>query len=155
MCFAGEYWIDPDQGCTQDAIKVYCNMETGETCISPTQREVAQKNWYISKNIKEKKHVWFGEAMNDGFQVSVLIYRTYLFSLLLFFFIVSSSVNFHISLICRSIVIFCSLSSFLLPTFLNVCLGSSSTPLYPSPLLPTLSLPCLFQHHHTFAHHSQ
>lgn len=65
----GEYWIDPDQGCTQDAIKVYCNMETGETCVSPTQREVAQKNWYISKNIKEKKHVWFGETMNDGFQV--------------------------------------------------------------------------------------
>lgn len=67
----GEYWIDPDQGCTQDAIKVYCNMETGETCVSPTQREVANKNWYTSKNIKEKKHVWFGEAMTDGFQVSM------------------------------------------------------------------------------------
>merc|ERR1719357_271628 len=65
---SGEYWIDPDQGCTQDAIKVYCNMETGETCVSPTQREVAKKNWYMSKNIKEKKHVWFGEAMTDGFQ---------------------------------------------------------------------------------------
>lgn len=61
-------------------------METGETCVSPTQREVSKKNWYISKNIKEKKHVWFGEAMNDGFQVSVLIYRTYLFSLLLYSF---------------------------------------------------------------------
>lgn len=65
---SGEYWIDPDQGCTEDAIKVYCNMETGETCVSPSQREVAKKNWYTSKNIKEKKHVWFGEAMTDGFQ---------------------------------------------------------------------------------------
>lgn len=65
----GEYWIDPDQGCTQDAIKVFCNMDTGETCVRPTQTEVAKKNWYLSKNIKEKKHVWFGEAMNDGFQV--------------------------------------------------------------------------------------
>jgi len=65
---SGEYWIDPDQGCTQDAIKVYCNMETGETCVAPTQREVAKKSWYMSKNIKEKKHVWFGEAMTDGFQ---------------------------------------------------------------------------------------
>ena len=64
-----EYWIDPDQGCTQDAIKVYCNMETGETCVPPTQAQVAQKNWYTSKNIKDKKHVWFGEAMADGFQV--------------------------------------------------------------------------------------
>lgn len=69
---SGEYWIDPDQGCTQDAIKVYCNMETGETCVTPTQQEVAKKNWYVSKNIKEKKHVWFGEAMNDGFQVNAL-----------------------------------------------------------------------------------
>lgn len=44
-------------------------METGETCVAPTQRMVAQKNWYLSKNIKEKKHVWFGDAMTDGFQV--------------------------------------------------------------------------------------
>lgn len=47
-------------------------METGETCVTPTQQEVAKKNWYVSKNIKEKKHVWFGEAMNDGFQVNAL-----------------------------------------------------------------------------------
>lgn len=44
-------------------------MDTGETCVTPTQPEVAKKNWYISKNIKEKKHIWFGEAMDDGFQV--------------------------------------------------------------------------------------
>lgn len=69
-CSSGEYWIDPDQGCTQDAIKVYCNMDTGETCVTPTQSEVAKKSWYVSKNIKEKKHVWFGEAMSDGFQVN-------------------------------------------------------------------------------------
>lgn len=71
-CSPGEYWIDPDQGCTQDAIKVYCNMDTGETCVSPVQSEVAKKNWYVSKNIKEKKHIWFGEAMTDGFQVNTL-----------------------------------------------------------------------------------
>lgn len=47
-------------------------MDTGETCVAPAQREVAKKNWYISKNIKEKKHVWFGEAMTDGFQVSLV-----------------------------------------------------------------------------------
>ncbi|XP_010125934.1 PREDICTED: LOW QUALITY PROTEIN: collagen alpha-1(I) chain-like, partial [Chlamydotis macqueenii] len=63
-----EYWIDPNQGCNLDAIKVYCNMETGETCVYPTQATIAQKNWYLSKNPKEKKHVWFGETMSDGFQ---------------------------------------------------------------------------------------
>lgn len=50
-------------------------METGETCVTPTQPEVAKKNWYVSKNIKEKKHVWFGEAMTDGFQVNMLIHQ--------------------------------------------------------------------------------
>lgn len=44
-------------------------METGETCVYPTQATIAQKNWYLSKNPKEKKHVWFGETMSDGFQV--------------------------------------------------------------------------------------
>lgn len=65
---SGEYWIDPNQGCTADAIKVFCNMETGETCVYPTQPSVPQKNWYTSKNPREKKHVWFGETMSEGFQ---------------------------------------------------------------------------------------
>lgn len=73
---AGEYWIDPNQGCNLDAIKVFCNMETGETCVYPTQPTVAQKNWYISKNPKEKRHVWFGESMTGGFQVRELDPRT-------------------------------------------------------------------------------
>ncbi len=44
-------------------------METGETCVHPAESSIPKKNWYTSKNIKEKKHVWFGEAMTDGFQV--------------------------------------------------------------------------------------
>lgn len=65
----GSYWVDPNQGSPLDAIKVFCNMETGETCINPTRASIPLKNWYISKNIREKKHVWFGESMPDGFQV--------------------------------------------------------------------------------------
>lgn len=65
---SGEYFVDPNQGCTLDAVKVYCNMETGETCVYPTQANIPQKNWYTSKNAKDKKHVWFGETMSDGFQ---------------------------------------------------------------------------------------
>lgn len=65
---SGEYWIDPNQGCTLDAIKVFCNMETGETCMYPTQATTGRRSWYTSKNPREKKHVWFGEAMTDGFQ---------------------------------------------------------------------------------------
>lgn len=65
----GDYWIDPNQGCTLDAMKVFCNMETGETCVYPNPATVPKKNWWSSKG-KEKKHVWFGETMNGGFHVS-------------------------------------------------------------------------------------
>ncbi|XP_062382403.1 collagen alpha-1(II) chain-like [Sardina pilchardus] len=64
---SGSYWVDPNQGSPLDAIKVFCNMETGETCVSPSQASVPQKNWYSSKN-KDKKHVWFSESMSGGFQ---------------------------------------------------------------------------------------
>lgn len=34
----GEYWIDPNQGCSRDSFKVYCNFTAGgETCIFPSQ----------------------------------------------------------------------------------------------------------------------
>lgn len=72
LCFffpAGEYWIDPNQGCTIDAIKVFCNMETGESCVQPKPNSIPRKNWWSSKS-KDRKHVWFGETMNGGFHVS-------------------------------------------------------------------------------------
>lgn len=68
-CLSGMYWVDPNQGSTLDAIKVHCNMETGETCIHPTESSIPMKNWYLSKSMKEKKHVWFSESMTGGFQV--------------------------------------------------------------------------------------
>ncbi|KAI1892410.1 hypothetical protein AGOR_G00133070 [Albula goreensis] len=66
---SGEYWIDPNQGCTVDAIKVFCNMETGETCVSPKPASIPRKNWWSSKS-KERKHIYFGETMNGGFHFS-------------------------------------------------------------------------------------
>ncbi|XP_010292906.1 PREDICTED: collagen alpha-1(II) chain-like, partial [Phaethon lepturus] len=66
---AGDYWIDPNQGCTLDAIKVFCNMETGETCVYPNPSSIPKKNWWTSKT-KDKKHVWFAETINGGFHFS-------------------------------------------------------------------------------------
>lgn len=66
--YPGEYWVDPNQGCKMDAIKVFCNMETGETCISASPSTVPRKNWWTDSGA-EKKYVWFGESMNGGFQV--------------------------------------------------------------------------------------
>jgi len=66
---SGEYWIDPNQGCTIDAIKVFCNMETGESCVYPKPSSIPRKNWWSSKS-KDRKHIWFGETMNGGFHFS-------------------------------------------------------------------------------------
>jgi len=32
---AGLYWIDPNLGCSSDAVQVFCNCTSGETCILP------------------------------------------------------------------------------------------------------------------------
>lgn len=83
---AGDYWIDPNQGCTLDAMKVFCNMETGETCVYPNPANVPKKNWWSSKS-KDKKHIWFGETINGGFHVSAwLLSRPEMAPQILFFF---------------------------------------------------------------------
>uniref|UniRef100_A0A8C7Q7R6 Collagen, type XI, alpha 2 n=1 Tax=Oncorhynchus mykiss TaxID=8022 RepID=A0A8C7Q7R6_ONCMY len=34
----GEYWIDPNQGCSRDSLKVFCNFTAGgETCLYPSK----------------------------------------------------------------------------------------------------------------------
>ena len=36
LSFLGFYWIDPNLGMVDDAVKVFCNMSAGgETCVSP------------------------------------------------------------------------------------------------------------------------
>lgn len=36
---SGEYYIDPNQGCSGDSFKVYCNFTAGgETCIFPDKK---------------------------------------------------------------------------------------------------------------------
>ncbi|KAF6361281.1 collagen type V alpha 2 chain [Rhinolophus ferrumequinum] len=64
---SGEYWIDPNQGSVEDAIKVYCNMETGETCISANPSSIPRKTWWASKS-PDHKPVWYGLDMNRGSQ---------------------------------------------------------------------------------------
>ena len=36
----GEYWVDPNEGSANDAIKVYCDFETEETCVMAVDAEV-------------------------------------------------------------------------------------------------------------------
>lgn len=43
--FSGEYWIDPNQGCSRDSFKVYCNFTAGgESCIFPDKKSEGVRN---------------------------------------------------------------------------------------------------------------
>lgn len=64
---SGLYWIDPNEGSKSDAIQVWCNMETGESCINADNPSIARKNWWL-KPSGSKKHVWFGVTMSPDAQ---------------------------------------------------------------------------------------
>lgn len=55
--------MDPNQGSVEDAIKVYCNMDTGETCISAYPSTIPRKAWWSSSR---NKPVWFAADINRG-----------------------------------------------------------------------------------------
>ena len=36
----GKYWVDPNEGCYNDAEHVYCDFERGATCVFPDNKKV-------------------------------------------------------------------------------------------------------------------
>ncbi|CDQ87079.1 unnamed protein product [Oncorhynchus mykiss] len=55
----GDYWIDPNQGCHRDSIKVFCNFTAeGDTCLYPDKRIETVK---LAAWNKEKPGSWFSQ----------------------------------------------------------------------------------------------
>lgn len=53
----GDYWIDPNQGCARDAIRVFCNFTAGgQTCLYPDKRFETVK---LASWSKEKPGSWY------------------------------------------------------------------------------------------------
>lgn len=40
LCSTGRYWIDPNEGCTNDALFVYCDFQKQANCIDPKKNKV-------------------------------------------------------------------------------------------------------------------
>lgn len=62
----GFYWIDPNLGVTDDAVKVYCNMTAGgETCVFPDVHTSRMPNipW-------RKSHEGWYSSLRGGFRIS-------------------------------------------------------------------------------------
>lgn len=55
----GEYWIDPNQGCSRDSFKVFCNFTSGgETCLYPSKNvNVVKMNTWN----KETPGSWYSQ----------------------------------------------------------------------------------------------
>lgn len=55
----GEYWIDPNQGCSRDSFKVYCNFTAGgESCIFPDKKSEGTR---LTSWVKETPGSWYSE----------------------------------------------------------------------------------------------
>uniref|UniRef100_A0A672Z555 Collagen, type XI, alpha 2 n=1 Tax=Sphaeramia orbicularis TaxID=375764 RepID=A0A672Z555_9TELE len=56
----GEYWIDPNQGCSRDSFKVFCNFTNGaETCLYPSKVKRSWNNRIMSSWDKETPGSWY------------------------------------------------------------------------------------------------
>lgn len=62
--YIGLYWIDPNGGCINDAVEVFCNFskEHVKTCIHPVNQKASIQSW-------TSPSVWFSK-FTGGFQVS-------------------------------------------------------------------------------------
>jgi hypothetical protein len=58
------YWVDPNAGCEADAIQVFCDFNTLETCVNPSNGKV---NNGTHIRTSSGQHVYFGQ-MQNGYQ---------------------------------------------------------------------------------------
>lgn len=67
---SGYYFVDPNRGCHEDAIKVHCNFNDEEdkivTCVPPAQTSAVQKNHWESKIFSASADKYFDEHHELG-----------------------------------------------------------------------------------------
>ena len=63
----GYYWVDPNLGMVDDAVKVFCNMSSGETCVFPDVHASKMPNipW------RKSGRGWYS-TLRGGFKVRII-----------------------------------------------------------------------------------
>ena len=61
---SGLRWIDPNGGCNADAIEVFCNFESIETCVYPTHLSIANGTHYEPDEITNG-YMFYGDSRYD------------------------------------------------------------------------------------------
>lgn len=74
--FAGDYWIDPNQGCNRDSIKVFCNFTAdGETCLYPDKRiEMASFQCHAVRLYKADLITLHQSTNNSSYPLSLIFF---------------------------------------------------------------------------------
>lgn len=50
---SGDYWVDPNLGCNEDAILVHCDADSQATCLSPLNiQTIVNNTWYTAERPK-------------------------------------------------------------------------------------------------------
>jgi len=62
---SGEYWIDPNGNDHKDSILVFCNLNTGATCINP-KPSLSQAINIIS----DEREMWVGDYEDNSFDIN-------------------------------------------------------------------------------------
>merc|ERR1711988_466133 len=62
---SGDYWIDPNGDDKKDSILVFCNMETGSTCINPKPSESP-----VFNIISDEEEMWLGDNEETNFDIN-------------------------------------------------------------------------------------
>lgn len=68
---SGYYWIDPNLGCSADAVLVYCDFSSNETCLFPTQREEVSYCQIWRANRQNSGYTGRQHLIAGGFQVPI------------------------------------------------------------------------------------
>jgi len=58
----GEYYIDPNEGGAEDAIKVYCRFDTAETCLTPRRSKFRGQRW--TETVSTQGQYFMDEILN-------------------------------------------------------------------------------------------
>jgi len=61
---SGYYWIDPNEGPPDDAVKVYCDFPLSATCIYPNKSKTGNKKWFSGND----GYKWFAKEFDDRLQ---------------------------------------------------------------------------------------
>lgn len=74
------YYIDPNKGNVKDTILVYCKMETGETCITPSPSTYLKRHLSEGKK-SDENYLWLAKKLtkyrqfpykSDGYQIKAI-----------------------------------------------------------------------------------